>query len=77
MVVEVLGSLDAAQLFCLVISLVGLVGTFVFSRAWWRRQPGFRDFDAAQKIGLEGYGLHLQLLSILLCVGGFIGFVLV
>lgn len=57
-------------------SILGLAGLFLFNKTWWRTQTEYDDFDLAEKIGLEGYGVVIQLISVLLVLGGFAGFVL-
>lgn len=76
MVIELIGSIGTAENLWTALSLVGLSGTFLFSKTMWQRNPGFDDFDPAEKIGLGGYCLHLQLFSGLLLVCGIAGILL-
>lgn len=76
MLLGFLESVTAIERFWTVLGLVGLSGTFLFSKTTWQRSPGFDDFDPAEKIGLGGYCLHLQLVSVFLLVCGIAGVLL-
>lgn len=77
MLIRFLEPFTAIERFWTVLGLVGLSGMFLFNKTVWSRQPGFDNFDPAEKLGLGGYGIYLQLLSLLLFLGGLAGFLLV
>jgi len=58
------------------IIVLGLAGLIAFNKTYWRTQTVHKDFDLAEKIGLEGYRVLIQLISVLLVLGGFVGSIL-
>jgi len=62
--------------FWIAVTVIGLVGSFLFSDAWWRRQPSSDAFDLAETLGVGEYSTVIQLLSLGLFFGGIIGFVM-